>query len=339
MKANAGQIARAVERPSPETRLILLHGPDEAGAAELAATLGQSLGAGAERVDLDGAALRSTPGRLADEAASLSLFGERRWIRVAPAGEECLEAATLLLAAPEAIHPVVMIAPTIRSTGKLAKVALAARAALVFACWVPDGANAERLVATTAHRYGLRLAGGVAGRLAEASGGDRAVLNRELEKLALYLDADESRPAECDDSALDAVGAALDGDDFAPLITATLAGDLNDVAALLARAERLGTSAVPLLRQYARRLIGLIEMRAATDNGHPVEAAMDAHRVARSARPATARMLRRWTPDRLLMALSRVRVAERRIMAAGTAGDVLAHEEVLAVARAAARRG
>ena len=92
MKANARDIRTALERPSPDIRLYLLHGPDGSAAAELAGVLAKAMGAEAERVDLDGAQLRSDPARLADEAASLSLFGGARYIRVSPAGEECLDA-------------------------------------------------------------------------------------------------------------------------------------------------------------------------------------------------------------------------------------------------------
>ncbi len=82
MKASAAQIRAAVDAPNPATRLYLLHGPDESGAAELAARLARALGPDAERVDLDMKALREQPGRLADEAASMSLFGGARYIRV-----------------------------------------------------------------------------------------------------------------------------------------------------------------------------------------------------------------------------------------------------------------
>ena len=48
-------------------------------------------------VDLESSALKSNPGRLADEAASMSLFGGARHIRITGVGDECLEAFTLLL--------------------------------------------------------------------------------------------------------------------------------------------------------------------------------------------------------------------------------------------------
>ena len=86
MKANARDIRSALERPSPDIRLYLLHGPDGSATAELAALLARAMGPEAERVDLDGATLRSDPARLSDEAASMSLFGGARHIRVSPAG-------------------------------------------------------------------------------------------------------------------------------------------------------------------------------------------------------------------------------------------------------------
>ena len=76
MKANEAQAKAALDRPSPDIRLYLLHGPDEAGAAALAQRLAKALGPAAERVDLDAATLKSDPARLADEAASASLFGD-----------------------------------------------------------------------------------------------------------------------------------------------------------------------------------------------------------------------------------------------------------------------
>jgi DNA polymerase-3 subunit delta len=61
VKASAAQIRAALAKPGPDIRLYLLHGPDEAGAADLARTLGKAMGPDAERVDLDGAQLKGEP--------------------------------------------------------------------------------------------------------------------------------------------------------------------------------------------------------------------------------------------------------------------------------------
>src|SRR3546814_7543996 len=89
-----GQIERALDAPSADIRLFLLHGPDDAGSQALTKRLERAMGPDAERIDLDGAALKIDPARLADEAASISLFGGARWIRVTLAGDERSEEHT-----------------------------------------------------------------------------------------------------------------------------------------------------------------------------------------------------------------------------------------------------
>ncbi|MGN6375281.1 MAG: DNA polymerase III subunit delta [Sphingomonas sp.] len=337
MKANANQIRAALDAPSPDIRLYLLHGPDESGAAELAQRLARSLGSEAERIDLEPATLRSDPARLADEAASISLFGGARHIRIGGAGEESLRAFETLLEAETAGNPVVAIAPTVKSTAKIVKLALGSPRAMAFACYVPEGADADRLAATMARDLGLRTTGDTARRLATASGGDRAVLSRELEKLALYLDAAPDKPMEIDDAALDAVGADLGEAEMNRAIEAAVAGRIGDVGTELARLDEAGVSPIPVLRGLVRRLMALAEMRADVDAGRSVDEVLERNRVFFREKAATARALRLWSPAALDAAINGVRQAERGMMGAATAGEVLAHRAVVAVARMAAR--
>lgn len=338
MKANTEQIAKAMTAPTGTVRLFLLHGPDEAGALALAATLGRALGASPERVDVTGAMLRSRPGLLAEEAASLSLFGERRWIRGSAIGDESTEAATLLLRAEQAEHPVVLIGPSLKGTSKLVKLALADRAAMSFACYVPEGREAERLVVQMARDHGLRCADGVAARLVAVTGADRAVLARELEKLALYLDAAPARPAELTDDALERCGAALEEGETDPVIAAALAADGAALAEALAQFERAAGSGVPLMRQLARRLMLFADLRGAVAQGESVDAAMERHRVFFREKPVIARALQNWSAPALQQAILRVRIAERRLMDSQAPGEVMARAETVAVARLARRR-
>ena len=337
--AKAREIEAALDRPAPDVRLYLLHGPDAAQAAELAKRLGVAMGADAERIDLDGATLRSDPARLADEAASLSLFGTARHIRVTGVGEESLEALSGLLGAERADNPVVAIAPTVRSTAKVVKLAIESRHAIAFACYEPTPADAERIALALARDHGLRPVGDVARRLAAAAGGDRAVIACEVEKLALYLDAAPERPADLDDAALDAVGADLGEAGMPRLVEAVIEGTPAVLGDELARLDEAGTSPIPWLRQLARRLMTLTEMRADMDRGDAVDAVMKRHRVFFREEAATARALRKWQAPILMRALDRVRIAERAIMASGTAGDVLAGHAVTEIARGIERRG
>jgi DNA polymerase III subunit delta len=332
------QMRARLEKPDEATRLYLIHGPDESGANELAALLHKSLGQAAERVDLDGAALKSNPGRLADEAASMSLFGDRRFIRVTGMGEESLEAVSLLLAAPRAGNPVVAIGPSLRKTGKIVKLVDAAANAVGCALYVPEGADAVRLASQIARDHGVRLGGGCAERLVAATGGDRAVMTREVEKLALYLDAAPERPADCGPEVLDAIGAVLDESAIGAAIEAVVGGDPVTAGAELA-AIADDNLAIPTLRQLAKRLIALADMRREVEGGDSAAVVVKRHRVFWKEEAATIRALGRWNAAQLARAVERVRTAERAITAPGNAGAILAEVEGLAIARMGQRLG
>lgn len=336
MKANFNQVRAALDAASPDIRLYLFHGPDEAGARDLAARLARTLGPEAERVDLEPSALKASPGRLADEAASLSLFGGARHIRVSGAGEDSVEACKLLLTAEQAGNPVVVIAPGIKGSSALVKLALASPRAMSFACYVPEGAEADKLATGIAREHGLRTTGTTAARIAVAAAGDRAVMTRELEKLALYLDAAPERPRDLDDAALDAVGADLGDTELSRAIDAALDGGPDRLGDELARLAVAGVSPIPLLRQLVRRLMTLAELRAEIDKGARVDTVME--RVFFRERAITARALRLWSASRISEAIDRARVAERAVMAPNNAGSVLSDAAIVAVARVAARQ-
>lgn len=333
MKATEARLKAALDRPPADIRLYLLFGPDEAGALALAERLPRALGPDAERVDLEGAALRGDPARLADEAASLSLFGTARHVRVTGAGEESLAAVTALLEAERAGNPVVMIAPSLKATSKVAKLALDSPLALALACYVPGGDQLEGIAGEIAREHGLRLGAGVARRLAQAGGGDRAVMMREIEKLALYLNAASDHPAECNLDALEAVGADLGDAETGDVINAVIAAAPAALGEALRRLDEAGISPVPWLRALARRLASLAEMKGEVVNGGDIAGVMKRHRIFFKEEAATAAALRRWSPQALARALAMVREAERNVMAGGGgAGDVLAAQAMVELA-------
>ncbi len=338
MKANAGQIRTALAKPGGDIRLYLLHGPDEAGASDLARVLGKAMGTDAERVDLDGATLKSDPARLADEAAGMSLFAAARYVRIATVGEESLEALTALLQAERAGNPVVAIAPSVKTNAKIVKLAIESPRAMAFACYAPTAQDAERLAAAIAGEHGLRPANGVARRLAETTAGDRAVMAREIEKLALYLDAAPDRPHDLDHETLDLIGADLGDAEMTHAIDAIIEGRAADLGSELAMLGEAGTSPIPWLRQLVRRLMTLAEMRGEIDRGESPDVVMKRHRVFYKEEAQTARSLRRWSPVMIAAAIARVRAAERSVMAPGNAGGVLAESAVTTIAQGIARR-
>jgi len=339
VKAQRGQIERALDAPQADCRLFLLHGPDESSSRDLAQRLARAMGADAERIDLGGAALKADPARLADEAASISLFGGARHIRIDPAGDEILEAVEALLEAPSAGNPVVAIAGALRKESKLLKLALASPMVLAFASYVPEGGDADRLAMTMAREHGLRMTTDLARRLAAATAGDRALLAREMEKLALYADASPEQPREIDHAALDALGAATDEGDLARLVDAVLSGRAEAADAELASLAGEGVEGVPVIRALLRRLLLLAQLRAETARGESIDAVMasSGKSLFWKEKPEVAKQLARWSPDKIETAIARLGEAERLLKSSGALGAIAVEEELLAIGRAAAR--
>lgn len=338
MKASAAQIKAALDSPKADVRLYLLHGPDAAGAAALAKRLATAMGPEAERIDFDGSHLKSDPSRLIDEAASISLFGGARHIRISGAGEESLEAFTTLLAADRAGNPVVAIATTVKSTAKIVKLAIDSPRAMAYACYPPTSADFERLAAALVRDAGLRAQPPVLHRLSGLAGSDVAVLAQEVEKLTLYLDAAPDRPADLTDAVLDALGADLGDTELSRIVEAVIAGRPAVLGEELVKLREAGTSPIPWLRQLTRRLVVLADIRSDIDGGANPDSAIKRHRIHFSEEAATKAAIRRWSPAMLARAIARVREAERAVMAPGNPGTIAAETMIMRIAQGIERR-
>ena len=340
MKPAEARVIQALDRADPAIRLYLLYGPDEAASRAHAARLAKALGAEAERIDLTAQALKADPARLADEAAAISLFGGRRWIRIDPATDEALGAIAALLEAPAAGNPVAAIAGTLRKDAALLKLVAGNPAVLTLASYVPEGRNADALVVELGRERGLQIRPDVARRIAAAGGGDRALITRELEKLALYVDAapDRVRPVEHD--ALDALGTASEEGDLARLTHAVFAGQPQRTDQELARLASEGIEGITVLRALSRRALQLAQLRSQMAAGDSVDRVMETagKAIFWKERDAIADQLGRWSPQALATAIGRIAEAERQVKSVGYPGHALVEEELLAISRFAARR-
>jgi len=340
MKPEEARLRKALDAADPDIRFYLLYGPDEAGSRALADRLAAAMGADAERIDLTSGQLKSDPARLADEAAAISLFGGKRWIRLEPATDDALEAVQALLEAPAAGNPVAAIGGALRKDSKLVKLVAASNAALSHQSWVPEGRNAAAMVVEVGRELGLQIRNDVANRIAGACNADRALISRELEKMALYLDAAPDRPKPLENDALDALGAAMEEGDLSRLANAVFSGQPGEADAELARLANEGIEDIPVLRALARRALQLAQLRAQMAEGESIDRVMETagKAIFWKEKPVIQGQLQRWTPDGLATAITRLAEAERQVKAPGYVGGALVEEEVLAISRFAARR-
>ncbi len=339
MKANKGQMERALDAPPADIRLYLLYGPDEAGSSALAKRLERAMGPNAVRIDLDGNVLKADPARLADEAAALSMFGDRQWVRLILSGDEAMPAIEALLESPQAGNPVVAIAGALKASTKLVKLALDHKAVMACISYVPEGRDADQIAVGLARDQGLRLPAELARRISQTTGGDRALMGQEVEKLCLYLDAAPHRPAEATEAALNALSAESVEENIGPLVNAVLGGDVAAMTRELATLGMLGTNMGTILRPLQNRAHLIAAIRADFDRTGRLDAAVEGagKAVFWKDKGAVSRQAKLWDAPGIARVIHRLSAAERASRSSRNAGDIMVTHELLTIARQASR--
>jgi DNA polymerase-3 subunit delta len=338
VKASKGSIGRSVDQPDAGIWFYLFHGPDEAGSRALGERLLQGLGA--TKFAFAAGAVKSDPGSLVDEAAALSLFGGKRAIWIEPAGKDIEDGVAALLCGGAPESPVIAIAGALPKASVLLKTAEAAKNAVAFISYVPEGQDAERMVVDLGRRVGLKVGPSVAVRVAEAAANDQAVVLRELEKFALFVGASPQSPRELGHDAIDAVGADSAEADFMGLGDLALSGDLAGLSEKLSSLSATGSEAIPVIRALQRRLLMLAPLRTRVERGESPDAVMTSMGKALFWRDKSlvGKLLNRWTSAKLATVAERVGLLERSLMFGPAPEREALGEELFAIARAARAR-
>lgn len=335
MKISKASIGRTVDQPNPDCRFFLFHGPDEGQSRGLAMRLAEALGAAKHVVNA--AALKGDPAALVDEAAAMSLFGGKRVIWIEPASKDIEEGVAALLEGPVTESPVVAIAATLTKASSLLKLAEASPLAVAYASYAPEGQDAERMVIDLGRRFGLKISPPLAARLADCSANDQAIVARELEKLALFVDASPQMPKELDASAIDLVGADSSEGDFQRLADLALGGEIDELAEELTRLPSGGGEGIPVVRSLQRRLLMLAPMRARVERGERVDAVLTSAGRALfwKEKSKVQRMLSSWSAANIAIMAQRVSDLERSLIFSAAPERESLGEELLAIARKA----
>jgi DNA polymerase III, delta subunit len=328
-------------RLDPAVRLTLLTGPDDATMNAVAARLVALAGKEAERLDLSSSQLGQDPSLLAAEAASMSLFAAQRVIRleITGSGDDCVEAVAALMAAETAVNPVIATGATITAKSKLVKLIEGSNHAVAAICYQPDRRALVGIAIAAAEEQGLKLANAEAQLLVDLVSGDQALMRRELEKIALYLDAARDRQRQVTASDIAALGAATHEEDVSMCINVALGGKVRELPDMLAQAAAVGVAEIRIIRALAIRTMQLARLRAEVDAGaHPATVvSARSSGVFWKERDAVTAQLHIWDSLRIARLMSRLLDCERALKASGTAGAVLFRKLMTDIAWQAAR--
>jgi DNA polymerase-3 subunit delta len=340
MKATQKTLSGMLDRVLRQTRVYYFCGADEAGAGDAAMLVAARIGA-AERMDFTGAELKRDSVRLADEARSTSLFGDRRVLFVTMAGDEAHDAIATLIADTVAGWPVLVLATGATDKSRVAKLLADRDDALVTVCYPPDLRGVSDTVRTLADAAGVRLGGAMAETIAQAAGLDTRIVRSEIDKLALYLDAGPESPRTARPEDLAAIGTATIDDSMSPLVNATLGGMVDRLRHELPRLASGDINAVGLLLAFERRAAQLAGLAARAGTAANLNAFVDAEIQARRVffrdKPDLMLQLQKWRGARIERLVSRLTALHRALLNDSTAASLRMSQAIVEIARVSAR--
>jgi DNA polymerase-3 subunit delta len=341
----SGEADRFVDRPDPAIVTFLLYGPDTGLVGEradrLAANAGVDLSDPFSLIRLDADLAAADPGRLSDEANTISMFGGKRLIRISGVTRRNLAAALKpVIDAPPSDCRIIVEAGDLKRDSALRRMAEKGASSAAIPCYPDDARALDALIRSVLESEGLRIDRDALTLLRSSLGGDRRASRSEIAKLALYCSGRESVTS--------ADVAAIVSDVSAPeldaLIDAAATGDIATVDSLVSRLEETGISPDMAMVFCLRHFQQLHALRSRMDAGRI--AAGDVIGQTRpplhfSRKAAFTTALSVWSAERLERILARLEKATLDCRARPGIAAALASSTFLALAtmaRAASRR-
>ncbi|MGY6569693.1 MAG: DNA polymerase III subunit delta [Salinarimonas sp.] len=329
---------RTLTRLAPEVRLVLIYGPDSGLVAERARKLAESSVSDAEDpfllVKLDGDLVASDPARMADEVATIGMFGGRRVVWVRPGSKNLAGIAEIALDSEGGDTLVIIEAGDLQKSSPLRTLCEKSKRALAVPCYLDEGRDLASLVDEAFRNAGIGVSRETRQILIESLGGNRLASRAEIEKLLLYLDG-KSRVEPEDIEAILSNVADFKAD---MLVDAAYAGRLHEADALFRRLLAEGGAITPLLSALIRHGLALIPQAEAVSRGQsPAMVAENWRSLFFKRRASAKQQLQLWDPDRLRSVVERLQRTVLETRRNPALHEALASRAVLDIARTAKR--
>jgi len=330
---DARKLAAFLRDPGP-VRAVLLYGDDEGLVRERARALTMAVAGTTDDPFRVVELTRDGWNQMAAEFAAISMMGGRRVIGVREVTDSALASVTeALKTRGDAL--LVLEAPGL-GKGKLRSFIEAGSDTAALACYPEEGAALTELIRAMFSEAGVKADGEAVSWLAEATGGDRAVVRNEVTKLTLLagaggrVDLDLAREV-----AGDSAGASGDDALLAATTGKTVLADGH-----VERAMAEGLAAIALIRMALGHLQKLHLVRLHMAGG---ESAGDA---VRALRPpvfyknvgAMTQSANLWSAEALLRAIEEARQVEIACKQTGSRPELLVRRFIAGLARQAQAR-
>ncbi len=255
------QFEAFLAKPPRGAAMFLIYGSDTDLASErarrLVPTLVNDVADPFQVVRLSADTLAKDPGRLADEASAISMFGGARVIWIEAGGRDF---AGLIGAVADALPAetfLVVEADSLKKGAPMRTLFETRPKAVAIECYAPPPASLAEMIDAEARRAGVRIAPDVRDHFVGALAGDPAAARGEIAKLMLY--AQSAGVLEfADIDALASGGGASPAD---ALVDFALAGDLKSLERAVMHGLSESAEAALAASRLAARVALMLEIR------------------------------------------------------------------------------
>ena len=334
----AGEVESAIRRADARTPVLLFYGPDTGLVSERAR-------AAAERavddpmdpfqlIRIDGDVIAADPGRLADEAATIGLFGARRAIWVKPTARNIAPSVEAVLGAPLQDTVVVLEAGDLAKSSPLRALCERSPKALALPCYPDSDRDLGAVVDEALRAAGLTIGRDARAALVASLGGDRLATRAELAKLTLYAHGRrEVTLADIDAVISDVSALALDS-----VVDGAFGGDVQAVDEGFRRLNAEGTAPSALLGAALRHALALLSARLDVAGGKSISEVAGSWRGLHFRRKsAVERQLAVWQASALTRVVEKLQAAVLDSRRSPELGAALAGRTLLDIAAEARR--
>ncbi len=333
-----------LSKPNPKTSIVLVYGPDRGLVSERARIFAAASGLALEDpfavLKLDASDIAGEPGRLIDEARTISMFGGRRliWLRNAINDKALTSALTSLCEDPPVDASILIEAGDLKKGSSLRRIAEQNAAAMAIPCYADTARTIDGLIDELMTDAGMSIGLEARQLLKSTLGGDRLASRREIEKLLLYCFGKSA--IEPDDVLASTGDVSSLSQDL--VIDSVLVGDVGKYDTAYTRLTASGTNPFLSLMAMMRQLQTLQKMRGNLDNGGASPASIIAGAkppVFFSRRKTVETALSRWNSRMIGRALDRLQEAVLKTRQNADLASSISRQTLLSLCVESARAG
>ncbi|MEP3265774.1 MAG: DNA polymerase III subunit delta [Hyphomicrobiales bacterium] len=340
MQLKARDIDQYINNPDQYSPVILVYGPDQGLVSEHCTTLIKKKLEGNDDPfalqSFDSDEIANDPGKLADEASAIALFGGDRVIRLRLNSNRIItKSVKAVLEAPSDTTTLIIEAGDLKKTNPVRSLIEKSKKAMTIPCYADDTRSLQTLIQDELAKANLKISNEARETLLSLIGENRQTTRNELRKLTLYAHGrTEITLNDVEELIGDAAASLSD-----TTIDLTMSGNTKEALTNFNRSLTMGTAAFQTAHTLQRHLTMLQLLRYQLTNGSQIRDIIDRARppIHFKRKAIITTQLNLWGPEDIVRAQDHLLTAIKETRLKPQLADTIIHSVLMKLGQNAAR--